>query len=479
MLLHLESRGFNTTVANSSATTDGSRLSAVYDGLFVYLSNGDLKPQIGLSMTTVDGIVWTLKLRPNVKFSDGTPFDAEAVRFNWALHMDSANRSVVASTAGQIDRLDVTDPLTVTITLKARNTQFDTASRALTMIMSPKAVKEKGLAAMDANPVGAGPFLLKEWSRGDKQVFVRNPTYWQAGKPYIDQLTIKFVQDDRQRYDTVAKGDADMMWDSDPSLQVEALKKGLGTPGSFLNGGLCAYPNTARAPFDDVRMRQVLQYGIDRKALNDVLYNGSAELAEQIFRPGNPLLDNSITQPAPDRAKAQALIDSYVNEKNGGKPVEFTFVGPGITYTRSEMEFIQQQLNTNFKNIKVNLDVVDSVTLQNRVIVPTTRNFQLAIWGCNFVVPELELYNQMRGGLTSNYNSFNDPQMNTALDRMRTSKEPSVRKAAMAQVLQVLYDQANVLYLHRTQSYWIHNSGVTDVQSWSDNMISWENVRKT
>src|SRR5262249_12531733 len=138
---------------------------------------GQVDPGTAESLTSSDGVTWNLKLRSGIKFTDGTNYDAAAVKFNWDRHADPANRS---PQLGNVTAMTyyVTDPLTLKLALKQQNNQLPRLlARALGYIGSPKALTDRGTGFM-ANPVGAGPFMLKDWTRDSQMTLVRNPSYW-------------------------------------------------------------------------------------------------------------------------------------------------------------------------------------------------------------------------------------------------------------------------------------------------------------
>jgi peptide/nickel transport system substrate-binding protein len=156
---------------------------AIYDALFTLSAGtGQVTPKIGQSLTANSAqTVWTLTLRPGVKFSDGTPYDAAAVEFNWA--RDKAPTSAIASAAAIIKSMTVVGPTTLQVTLAAPDSSFDrTVAQQLLFIASPTAVK-KERASFGTHPVGAGPFTLTSWVRNSQKTFAANPGYYQSGKP--------------------------------------------------------------------------------------------------------------------------------------------------------------------------------------------------------------------------------------------------------------------------------------------------------
>src|SRR4051794_27401705 len=143
---------------------------AIFDEL-VYTDPDTLKvkPKVATSLTTADkGLTWTLKLHPDVKFSDGTPYDAAAVQFNWQRIADPANRAPFAQYAQEVATYDVVDPQSLKVTLKKADPYFDQwVARALSSIGSPTALKANP-TGFSSKPVGAGPYLLKDWVRGNQ-----------------------------------------------------------------------------------------------------------------------------------------------------------------------------------------------------------------------------------------------------------------------------------------------------------------------
>jgi peptide/nickel transport system substrate-binding protein len=470
-----EAAGFSPAVAGFNANVNGNRLMLVYDALFwAPTSDGTYSPRIGQSITTGDGVTWTLKLRPSVKFSDGTPFDAAAVKANIEFHANVANRSVLRTQADQVDSMTTPDPLTLVMVLKARNTQFDALlARQMTFIFSPKAMQEKGPDKFNNDPVGAGPFMLKEWSRDNQQVFVRNPNYWDAPKPYLDSIIIRVLTDHPQRVDTFKSGKGDLWYGSDPSQAGSLLDdKALTAKIQGLQGGTGMILNGARAPFDDVRMRQAVQLAFNRDDFNKVLYNGKAAVVDTFLTKSSPLFDPAQVQPCCDLAKAQKLVDSYVAEKTAGRPVTFTITYPAAL--RNEGEYLQQLFNTQLKNVTAQLEIVDTPTLTARVNTAATRNYQMGQGSQNFLEPELEFYGQFRGGSSLNVFGFNDPQMNSVLDKLRENKVAAARKAQFGAAVQILFDQAVMVYTRRQTLFHIFDpSKVKGYEAWSDNLVDW------
>ena len=160
---------------------------------------------------------WTLKLKPGITFSDGTPYDAAAVQANWERAKDASQRSPALTTAMTTSALTVTDPTTLTITLASPNANFDNAvaRTALNYIASPTAFR--GGTDLTSSAVGAGPFLLERWLRDDRMVLKKNPDWKGSEGTYLDELTIRVLGDEEQRIDTFITGQADGFYTATPA----------------------------------------------------------------------------------------------------------------------------------------------------------------------------------------------------------------------------------------------------------------------
>ncbi|WP_242424970.1 ABC transporter substrate-binding protein, partial [Frankia sp. EI5c] len=175
---------------------------AVFDALVALTPADELEYRLATSLTSEDSLTWTLKLRPDLKFSDGTPLDAAAVRDNWTLLADPARKSPSAAIAQRIGPLTAVDATTLRITLKESDGQFPrlVAQTALTFIGSPTALRERGDDFRTA-PVGAGAYTVTEWLRNDHITLARNPS--SSVRAHLDTIVVRSVPDETQRYNTL------------------------------------------------------------------------------------------------------------------------------------------------------------------------------------------------------------------------------------------------------------------------------------
>jgi peptide/nickel transport system substrate-binding protein len=444
----------------SALDQSGTRLAAIYDQLVYENADGTLVPQTAQSVTSSDGTVWTLKLNPTIKFSDGTPYDANAVKYNWNRQLDPTLASSAFSTMKEVKALDVLDATTLKITLTGVDGQFPRGiATYLAAIGSPAAIQSEGSNWFTA-PVGAGPFLVKEWVRNDHLTLLRNPGYWRSPQPYLDQVTFKVIPDNDQRMNTFLAGDADVLG----TTGVASAANGIAAKRPYIddinNGSRVFVFNLTRPPFNDVRLRQAVSLAIDWDAYNGAIEGGAGAKVTDIFQPGSPFYDPSLTTPTKNAAQAQTLFDAVA--KDNGGPVSFTVACS--TTNASTCEFVQGQL-LQYKNIRVSTESLVGNQVSPRIFA---RNFDMILTASVWRDPDPTMYNQFRSDSPTNFSGIANTDMDKALISGHTSLDPAVRAGAYKTVQQILLQQLPFIWFYRLQSFQFFQPKIQDVQVFSD-----------
>jgi peptide/nickel transport system permease protein/peptide/nickel transport system substrate-binding protein len=263
-----------------SAGSDHIYLYTLYDTL-VEWEPATLEPRPGLaeSWAWPDPTTLVLNLRQGVVFHDGTPLDAEAVKFNLDRARTDPSSNVKPDLAS-LRAVRVTGPLQVALDLLQPDTALPLIlSDRAGMIVSPAAVKERG-SRHDRDPVGSGPWRFVSWADNEKVIVTRNERYWKPALPYLDGIEIQVIGEVNTGLRSVITGQNDFVYFLAPQQKpiIDRAKNLVLVSGPTL-WCIQIYLNYGRKPLDDVRVRRALNYAIDRIAFNKATANGLAEPA--------------------------------------------------------------------------------------------------------------------------------------------------------------------------------------------------------
>ncbi|MGW0027226.1 ABC transporter substrate-binding protein [Rhodococcus sp. NPDC003383] len=417
---------------------------ALYGTLMINdLDTFEIEYKMATDFSSTDGgSTFTLKLRPDLKFSDGTPLDAAAVKFNWDRLKDPTLGSTTIRQAVQIAQSEVVDPTTLRVTMTAPNPHFAQAivAGALNWIASPAALQQ-GQAAFDENPIGAGPFTLVDWKRQDSIELQRNPGYWDAPKPYLDGITIRTVSDTNQRVNTMTTGGADLAsetnWESLNKIEAAGYSYEVVPTG----GGQFMGMNVRRAPFDDERARRAVSLAVDLDAINVAVYNGAGEIPRTLFEEGSPYYAD-VALDRHDPEEAQRLFDELAAE---GKPVSFSFMSYPTTESKTLGEALQAQLSA-YDNVEAKVEVVDYATATART---GARDFDMVISSAVVQDPDYALWMAFHAQSPGNFTGIQDQQLSEALDAGRSAQSAEERTAAYEIVQQRLAEVTPGIWYYR------------------------------
>jgi peptide/nickel transport system substrate-binding protein len=419
----LDIPGFDPLKVGVYDTSAQSAAALIFDTLTYLDDNGEPQPKLALSWThSEDFKTWSFKLRPAVKFHDGTAFNAQAVKDNYDRWKDPTNKCRCAFYISAIHDVQAPDELTVVFNLNdpvltlPANLNFPGPTN---VIHSPAAWKTKG-DDYNRNPVGTGPYILKSWSAGDRIVLEKNPNYWNKGHPYLDRIALKPLPDAQSRFASLQSGEAEIIWDgaTDADNIQRAQKDPNLTVHSYTGSGAQVWAfNTKVAPFDDVRVRQALVMALDRKKMLQALTNGLSRPATNPYGDGSWVKCKDDGALPEDVEKAKALIKEY------GKPVEFKVLVTAEPRGRAVGQIFQQfwkQVGAN-----VELDQVDQATIPPRAFM---RQFQLTPWRIvDFPDPAPQMYANFHTGSPIALANYSDPELDRLLEHARSTADTAER----------------------------------------------------
>lgn len=453
-------------------------LSGTYTGRFVFASfcdklvdiAPDLKivPQLAESWEWApDGRSITFHLRRGVSFQDGTPFDAEAVRFNverMKTMPDSKRKAELAPVAS----VEAIDPATVRMNLSEPFVPLlaNLSDRA-GMMVSPKAVREKG-ADFATSPVCAGPYQFVERKARDLIRVKKYPGYWDAAKVGYDEIVYSYVPDSTVRLARVRAGDLDLAERvaptdlktvrDDPNLTLHS-GKGLAVSHLMISvGGAKADLPLGRSPI----LRQALELTIDRNVVNRVAFNGEFVADNQMIPPSSPFHAAAYPMPARDVAKAKALIASTGTTK---VPVELTFEnGPADARVAQIIQSLAAEAGFEIKLLPL-----ETTTAIERYL---NGNFEayLGNWSGR-ADPDATLVAFFGCTGAQNVNRYCDKGVDELLAKARSEADEGRRKALYEQATGILTKALPTIPLYHSNWFFAARKSVTGIVMVPDGLL--------
>ncbi len=284
-------------------------MTAMCDKLFDFDAKQRIVPVLATGFEWVNPTTLLIRLRPGVKFQDGEPMDAGAVKYTLERHAGMQG-SFRRNEIGAMERVEVVDPLTVRVILKQPFSPFIAVlTDRAGMVVSPKAAEAAG-KEFGLKPVCAGPFKFAERVAQDRIVLERFPQYWDAGRIHYDRVTYRVVPDSSIRLANLKAGALDIAEvapldvanaKADPKLGVVSVA-GLGYGALTIN--LAGSTPMAKDP----RVRQAFQLALDRAALSQVVFAGMYEPDAQAISAASPYYAPGVPMPPHDVAAARALL---------------------------------------------------------------------------------------------------------------------------------------------------------------------------
>ena len=440
------------------------------DKLFDIDEKLNIVPQLALSHdTSADGKTVTIKLRPGVKFHDGEPMDANAAKFSLERHM-AMKGSFRRAELSQVDKVDVVDPLTVRLSLKA---PFSPLIAQLTdrsgMMISPKAATALG-DKFGTAPVCAGPFRFVERVPQDRIVLERFADYWAKDKVHVDRVVFRPIQDSTVRLANLRSGQLDIL-ERLLATDVAEVKKDsklrlatgteMGYQGITMN---LANGEKANTPFSkDARVRRAFELSIDRDAINQVVFNGLQATDNQWVSASNPYHLAKFPTPKRDVAKAKALL----KEAGVNAPLALDFMVPNNPESRAVAEMIQAMAGETGFDVK--LRVTEFATSLNEAGKGNFQLYFLAWSGRTDPDGNIFSFASCKGPL--NYGRYCDPAADELLNKARTANGQAERKAIYEQFADKWLTEGSVLYLYHRTLLFAHSDELEGYKTMPDGLI--------
>src|SRR6056297_1820645 len=455
-----------------TAVNDFRILVNVYEGLTRYKSGTlEVEPALATSWNiSEDGTEYTFTLRDGVTFHDGTPFNAEAVKFNFDRMLDEdhpyhdTGPFPLSFFFSAIEETAVVDDMTVKFTLNEPYAPFlSNLAYPTGLIVSPAAVVEHG-ADFGRNPSGTGPFTFAEWRSNEAVVVERNPDYWD-GAPELEAVVFRPITDANTRTAEMLAGGIDLMVEVPPVALSEfqgdsyTVHEQAGPHVWFL------ILNAKEGPFADKRVRQAANYAVNKTALVEEVLEGTAEVAAGPTPPAFAWAYNEELEPYPyDPDRARELI-----AEAGAEGAELTFFvtegGSGMLDPVAMGTAIQADLEA--VGFDVSIETYEWNTFLGEVNPGLEGKADMAemAWMTNDpdTLPFLALRTEAwpdNGGFNSGY--YSNPQVDELLEQARVATDQGERARLYKEMQTIVQDDAP----------WVF------VANWKQNAVTAANVER-
>ena len=442
---------------------------ALCDKLFDIDDKLNIVPQLALSHeTSADGKEVTIKLRPGVKFQDGEALDAEAAKFSLERHL-TMQGSFRKPELASLDHVDVVDPLTIKLVLKAPFSPLisQLADRA-GMMVSPKAAKAEG-DKFGLHPVCAGPYKFVERVQQDRIVFEKFADYWNKDNIFIDRIVYLPIVDSTVRLANLKSGGLDLIVRvlatdikdvrADPNLRLSIASE-LGYQGVTLNIG----NDKAKGPLSQsAKVRQALDLSIDREALNQVVFNGEFVPGNQWVGPDHPYYQKAFPIPARNIEKARALL----KEAGVTPPVNVDFLVPKNPEVEAAAQVIQSMAAEAGFDLKIR--VTEFATSLKQAEAGEYQAYLLN-WSGR-IDPDGNSYIFLHSNAPQNYSAWSNAEADKALDDARLATDPTQRKALYQKLTKLVLEDEPILYLYHRGILIAHTTKLEGYKQMPDGLV--------
>ena len=447
-------------------TLDAQKTSAAITGLLMrYLGDtlvtkdlkGNYVPALARSWSVSrDGLTWTFQLREGVKFHDGTPMNAQAVKSSVERALAPETKSPIAAALfGPVASVQATGDLTVVIRLKEAFSPFlDNLTDPRAMVVSPQAVQQLG-ERFGRSPVGTGAFKFQEWRSADRIILARNPDYqWGAayvhtGPVYVERLVLRIMPESAAQVAAFERGELSVL--AVPPPDVRRLQSGgKYTFFTFLRKGVGLFVefNVTKEPFSDLRVRRAFNYAIEKKSVLQIALEGFGEVAYGPLPPSIWGYWEEINSYAPAYGPGEAkrlLAEAGWQPGPGGtlqkdgKPFTFVLFSAPIDTWRRSAQIVQAQLRAY--GIQMEIQTFEFGTLLAKL---RAGEHQAEFLGYTYTSPDIVhlWFHSSNIGTGLTFSHHKDPVLDRMIEASRTEVNQRRRLELYRDIQKHIVDKA-------------------------------------
>src|SRR5262245_39402573 len=422
----------------------------------------------------------TFKLRQGVKWHDGKPFTAKDVQCTWnrliGKDPDEFRKNPRAIWWHNVKEVTLRGDYEATFVLNRPQPSF---LSLFATGYSPVYPCHVSTQAMRTNPIGTGPFKFVEFKRGESVKFARNPDYWKKGRPYVDAIEWKVIENLSTRVLAFVAGEFDMTFQGDVSIPLlkdvnaQAPKAVCEMSPTYVPTNLIINPSTA--PFNDPKIRRAMALTLDRKAFNDILSGGKAEISGVMLPPpagvwGMPpemlhALPGYAADVEKSRAEARQIMEGL--GYSGAKPLKVKVSTRNISVYRDPAVLLIDQLKKI--HIEGELDVVDT-SIWHAKVTRGEYSVGLNLTGVGIDDPDVNLYENYSCESERNLTRYCNKEVDALIDKQSQELDREKRKKIVWEIERrlaedlarpiILYDRAATCWQPHVKGFVLHHNSI-------------------
>lgn len=416
---------------------------------------GAVVPLLATSWERIDDLTMRVHLRKDVTFTNAEPFNAEAAAFSLTL---AASEPAMSGSLSLVERVDVVDAYTIDVVTSRPDPLLDISLSRASYMVPPAYFQDVGAEQFNVAPVGTGPYVLKERTPGERVVLSSNPNYW-GGTPQIAEVEFRPIQEDGARLAALQAGEVQIATNMPHGL-YDRLAASNGVSATTVQGARTMYlilDAREGSVLQDVRLRQAINFAIDKEALLDVLFAGRGTILQgQMVTPAyNGYNDALSAYPYdPDRARELLTAAGYPN----GLTLDFKYPFGRYAGDRETSEAVAGMLEE--VGIKTNQIVLEGGEFLNQLT--TLQLTPMAFVGYATAPDAIYQYNINISG--ERYAYYSNPEYDALVSAASTEMDPAKRLDLLKQIGQLAYDDPPYAYLFAPDDLY----GVSDrVHGWN------------
>lgn len=445
-----------------AGTTGGTEMAAVYDLLMrLDADKNEFVPQLADSMTeSEDRLSWTMKLRDDVKFNDGSELTADSVVWSINRYNEKRGGNSEMYTAN-VEKTEAVDG-EVKFTMKQPWSAFP----AMFAFGHGMVVGEEADAGEQFAPIGAGAFTLESLKPQDVTVMKARDDYWD-GKPNLDELRFISVQGDQAKIDALKADDADMIYLRNAGTVNDAKAEFPGFIDPTSASMVLQINSRPGNPGADVRVRQAIAYAVSPDEIDARGRAGEGMPGSEIFQSWSEWT-NDVAGLEPDAEKAKQLVADAKADGFDGKIKYFAIAGdPDAMKIASS---VQAQMNA--VGFEFELDTVSSVPeMLQRLYADKDFEMAFGAYSLNDAAPEIRLYSALNSGSSNNILGFENPAMDALLSDIQQAGTQEEKVELYADMQTMFNEEVPFVVLGAGEAYVAWNESVYGVNPSVDGIL--------